>query len=92
MWKEYKELTKDLSRNGPDKEISLAPVDDSDIYKWTVRCSLLAAAGAREAGRLARDVKRRAGAGGMGIVVVWCGVVWCGGGIELGLNAAQAAA
>jgi ubiquitin-protein ligase len=39
VWKEYKELTKELSRNGgvPDKEISLAPVDDSDIFKWTVR-------------------------------------------------------
>ena len=37
VWKEYKELTRELSKNGPDKEISLAPVDDSDILHWTVR-------------------------------------------------------
>ena len=37
VWKEYKELTKDISKNGPDKEISLAPADDSNIFEWTVR-------------------------------------------------------
>ena len=41
VWKEYKELTKEVSKNGPDKEISLAPVDDSNIFAWTVRTSPL---------------------------------------------------
>ena len=39
VWKEYQELTKEVSRNGPDQEISLAPIDDSDIFKWTVRAA-----------------------------------------------------
>jgi ubiquitin-protein ligase len=35
VWKEYKEI----SKNGPDAEISLAPIDDSDIFKWAVRAA-----------------------------------------------------
>ena len=39
VWKEYKELTKEVSKNGPDKEISLAPIDDASIFEWNVRRS-----------------------------------------------------
>ena len=41
VWKEYKELTKEVSKNGPDKEISLAPIDDASIFEWNVRRSPL---------------------------------------------------
>jgi peroxin-4 len=34
VWKEYKELTKEVAKNGSDREISLAPVDDASIFEW----------------------------------------------------------
>lgn len=35
--KEYKELNREMSRSGGDKEISLAPLDDASIFEWKVR-------------------------------------------------------
>ena len=34
VWKEYKELSREAAKNGPDAEVSLEPVDDSSIFKW----------------------------------------------------------
>jgi hypothetical protein len=41
VWKEYKELSREAAKNGPDKEILLAPIDDSSIFEWTVRPNTL---------------------------------------------------
>lgn len=39
VWKEYKELSREAAKNGPDKEILLAPIDDSSIFEWTATIS-----------------------------------------------------
>ena len=36
VWKEYKELCREAAKSGPDKEISLEPVDDSSVFEWNV--------------------------------------------------------
>lgn len=34
VWKEYKELSREEAKNGPDKEITLCPVDDASMFEW----------------------------------------------------------